>query len=124
MHPSDWINSRKSHGQAITLAGIKFAPLLLMSVAGLRRPPHLANSAGHNDLSRQLWLLRNMLNRSDSSLAMLANLQTLEQRLALGRGDEQHDHVSIRGVRTQRVAHNKETAIHPAGDERRATCSA
>ena len=83
MHPGDSINSRKSRERAITLAGDESAPPLSMSIAGpstTSPPGEWRGSAGRNDLSqRQLWLLRDMLNRSDSSPTMLANLQTLEE---------------------------------------------
>jgi hypothetical protein len=83
MHPGDSISSRKSRERAITLAGDESAPPLSMSIAGpstTSPPGEWRGSAGRNDLSqRQLWLLRDMLNRSDSSPTMLANLQTLEE---------------------------------------------
>ncbi|KAF8264574.1 hypothetical protein EI94DRAFT_1738197 [Lactarius quietus] len=69
MHPGDSISSRKSRERAITLSPSTTSP-----------PGEWRGSAGRNDLSqRQLWLLRDMLNRSDASPTMLANLQTLEE---------------------------------------------
>ena len=83
MYPGDSISSRRSRERAITLAGDESAPPLTMSIAGpstTSPPGEWRGSAGRNDLSqRQLWLLRDMLNRSDSSPTMLANLQTLDE---------------------------------------------
>ena len=49
-------------------------------------PAEWRASTGRNDLSqRQLWLLRDMLNKSDSSPTMLANLQIPEEGTAVNR---------------------------------------
>jgi hypothetical protein len=83
MYPGDSISSRRSRERAITLAGDESAPPLTMSIAGpstTSPPGEWRGSTGRNDLSqRQLWLLRDMLNKSDASPTMLANLQTLDE---------------------------------------------
>ena len=83
MPPGDSICSRRSRERAITLAGDESTPPLSMAIAGpsaTSPPGEWRGSAGRNDLSqRQLWLLRDMLSRSDASPTMLANLQTLEE---------------------------------------------
>ena len=84
MHPGESISSRRSRERAITLAGDESAPPLPVSIAGpstITSPPgEWRGSTGRNDLSqRQLWLLRDMLNKSDASPTMLANLQTLDE---------------------------------------------
>jgi len=83
MHPGDSINGRKSRERAITLAGDESAPPLSVAFSSpsVSSPPgEWRASTGRNDLSqRQLWLLRDMLNKSDSSPTMLANLQIPEE---------------------------------------------
>ena len=84
MHPGESISIRVSRERAITLAGDESAPPLSMSIAGpstsTSPPGEWRGSAGRNDLSqRQLWLLRDMLSKSDASPTTLANLQTLEE---------------------------------------------
>jgi hypothetical protein len=83
IHPGDSISGRKSRERAITLAGDESAPPFSVAFSG----PSVSSpssewraSTGRNDLSqRQLWLLRDMLNKSDSSPTMLANLQIPEE---------------------------------------------
>ncbi|KAI0247749.1 hypothetical protein BJV78DRAFT_896701 [Lactifluus subvellereus] len=83
IHPFDSISGRKSRERAITLAGDESVPPLPMSFSGpsVTSPPgEWRASTGRNDLSqRQLWLLRDMLNMSDSSPTMLATLQIPEE---------------------------------------------
>jgi hypothetical protein len=98
MHPGDSISSRRSRERAITLAGDESAPPLSMSIAGpsstTSPPGEWRGSTGRNDLSqRQLWLLRDMLNRvrrvaHDAREPTDPRRNPCEQRLALGRGDE------------------------------------
>ncbi|KAH9168351.1 hypothetical protein EDB89DRAFT_1992029 [Lactarius sanguifluus] len=82
-HPGESISSPRSRERAITLAGDESAPPLPVSIAGpstTSPPGEWRGSTGRNDLSqRQLWLLRDMLNKSDASPTMLASLQTLEE---------------------------------------------
>ncbi|KAH9049758.1 hypothetical protein EDB83DRAFT_2400322 [Lactarius deliciosus] len=82
-HPGESISGPRSRERAITLAGDESAPPLPVSIAGpstTSPPSEWRGSTGRNDLSqRQLWLLRDMLNKSDASPTMLANLQTLEE---------------------------------------------
>ncbi|KAI9435038.1 hypothetical protein H4582DRAFT_2059614 [Lactarius indigo] len=83
-HPGESINGPRNRERAITLAGDESAPPLPMSIAGpsttTSPPGEWRGSTGRNDLSqRQLWLLRDMLNKSDASPTMLASLQTLEE---------------------------------------------
>ncbi|KAH9058092.1 hypothetical protein EDB87DRAFT_1628206 [Lactarius vividus] len=82
-HPGEAINGPRSRERAITLAGDESAPPLPVSIAGpstTSPPSEWRGSTGRNDLSqRQLWLLRDMLNKSDASPTMLASLQTLEE---------------------------------------------
>ncbi|KAH9015174.1 hypothetical protein EDB84DRAFT_1634955 [Lactarius hengduanensis] len=82
-HPGESINGPRSRERAITLAGDESAPPLPVSIAGpstTSPPSEWRGSTGRNDLSqRQLWLLRDMLNKSDASPTMLASLQTLEE---------------------------------------------
>lgn len=83
IHPFDSISGRKSRERAITLAGDESVPPLPVSLSGpsVTSPPgEWRGSTGRNDLSqRQLWLLRDMLNLSDSSPTMLASLQIPEE---------------------------------------------
>ena len=84
IHPGESISGPRSRERAITLAGDESAPPLPMSIAGpstsTSPPGEWRGSTGRNDLSqRQLWLLRDMLNKSDASPTMLASLQTLEE---------------------------------------------
>ena len=83
IHPGDSISSRKSRERAITLAGDESAPPFSVAFSGpsVSSPPsEWRASTGRNDLSqRQLWLLRDMLNKSDSSPTLLANLQIPEE---------------------------------------------
>jgi len=83
MHPGDSINRRRSRERAITLAGDETTPPVSMSLSGssvISPPAEWRGSTGRNDLSqRQLFLLRDMLNKSDSSPTMLANLQIPEE---------------------------------------------
>jgi hypothetical protein len=85
----DSISGRRSRERAITLAGDEAAPPFPMSFSGpsVTSPPaEWRASTGRNDLSqRQLWLLRDMLNKSDSSPTMLANLQIPEEGTAVNR---------------------------------------
>ncbi|KAI9461876.1 hypothetical protein F5148DRAFT_1214570 [Russula earlei] len=82
VYPGDSISGRRSRERAITLAGDEAAPPLSMSLSGTSVTSPTAEwraSTGRNDLSqRQLWLLRDMLNKSDSSPTMLASLQIPE----------------------------------------------
>jgi hypothetical protein len=88
-HYGDSISGRKSRERAITLAGDEAAPPFSMAFSGpsVTSPPaEWRASTGRNDLSqRQLWLLRDMLNKSDSSPTMLANLQIPEEGTAVNR---------------------------------------
>ncbi|KAI0295605.1 hypothetical protein B0F90DRAFT_1820436 [Multifurca ochricompacta] len=83
--PGDSISSRKSRERAITLAGDESAPPIPTSFANpptTSPPGEWRASMGRNDLSqRQLWLLRDMLNKSSdsSSPTMLAGLQIPEE---------------------------------------------
>ena len=63
------------------------AELLIELGGGPPAPVSQPNaSTGRNDLSqRQLWHLRDMLNKSDSSPTMLANLQIPEEGTAVNR---------------------------------------
>ncbi|KAH9954540.1 hypothetical protein BC827DRAFT_1272511 [Russula dissimulans] len=82
MHPGDSIGGRRSRERAITLAGDETTPPVSMSLSAssVISPPEWRASTGRNDLSqRQLFLLRDMLNKSDSSPTMLANLQIPEE---------------------------------------------
>jgi len=83
IHPGDSIAGRRSRERAITLAGDESAPPFSVAFSGpsvSSSPAEWRASTGRNDLSqRQLWLLRDMLNRSDSSPTMLANLQIPEE---------------------------------------------
>jgi hypothetical protein len=83
MHPGDSVSGRRSRERAITLAGDEAAPPFSVSFSGSSAaspPAEWRASTGRNDLSqRQLWLLRDMLNTSDSSPNMLANLQIPEE---------------------------------------------
>ncbi|KAH9971274.1 hypothetical protein BJV74DRAFT_246190 [Russula compacta] len=84
VHSGDSISGRKSRERAITLAGDEAAPPFPVSFAGpsVTSPPpaEWRASTGRNDLSqRQLSLLHDMLNKSDSSPTMLANLQIPEE---------------------------------------------
>jgi hypothetical protein len=83
IHPGDSISGRKSRERAITLAGDESAPPFSVAFSGpsISSPPsEWRASTGRNDLSqRQLWLLHDMLNKSDSSPTMLANLQIPEE---------------------------------------------
>ncbi|KAI9454490.1 hypothetical protein BJY52DRAFT_1284609 [Lactarius psammicola] len=84
MHPGESISGPRSRERAITLAGDESAPPLPMSIASPSTSTSPSGewrgSTGRNDLSqRQLWLLRDMLNKSDASPTMLASLQTLEE---------------------------------------------
>lgn len=85
----DSISGRRSRERAITLAGDEAAPPFPMAFSGpsVTSPPaEWRASTGRNDLSqRQLWLLRDMLNKSDSSPTMLANLQIPEEGTAVSR---------------------------------------
>lgn len=85
----DSISGRRSRERAITLAGDEAAPPFPMAFSGpsVTSPPaEWRASTGRNDLSqRQLWLLRDMLNKSDSSPTMLTNLQILEEGTAVNR---------------------------------------
>ena len=85
----DSISGRKSRERAITLAGDEATPPFSMAFSGpsVTSPPvEWRASTGRNDLSqRQLWLLRDMLNTSDSSPTMLANLQIPEEGTAVNR---------------------------------------
>jgi hypothetical protein len=85
----DSISGRRSRERAITLAGDEAAPPFPMAFSGpsVTSPPaEWRASTGRNDLSqRQLWLLRDMLNKSDSSPTMLANLQIPEEGTAVNR---------------------------------------
>jgi hypothetical protein len=89
MHPGDSASGRRSRERAITLAGDEAAPPFSMAFSGssVTSPPaEWRASTGRNDLSqRQLWLLRDMLNKSDSSPTMLANLQIPEEGIAVNR---------------------------------------
>ncbi|KAI0259439.1 hypothetical protein BC834DRAFT_974247 [Gloeopeniophorella convolvens] len=82
-YPSDSINGRRSRERAITLAGDEAGPPFPMAFSGppaASMPSEWRASTGRNDLSqRQLWLLRDMLNKPDSSPTMLANLQIPEE---------------------------------------------
>lgn len=84
VHSGDSISGRKSRERAITLAGDEATPPFSVSFAGpsvtYPSPAEWRASTGRNDLSqRQLSLLRDMLNKSDSSPTMLANLQIPEE---------------------------------------------
>ena len=85
----DSINGRRSRERAITLAGDEATPPFSMAFSGssVSSPPaEWRASTGRNDLSqRQLWLLRDMLKKSDSSPTMLANLQIPEEGTAVNR---------------------------------------
>ncbi|KAF8490132.1 hypothetical protein F5888DRAFT_1808270 [Russula emetica] len=89
MQYGDSISGRRSRERAITLAGDEAAPPFPMAFSGssVTSPPaEWRASTGRNDLSqRQLWLLRDMLNKSDSSPTMLANLQIPEEGTAVSR---------------------------------------
>ncbi len=89
MQYGDSISGRKSRERAITLAGDEATPPFSMAFSGpsVTSPPaEWRASTGRNDLSqRQLWLLRDMLNKSDSSPTMLANLQIPEEGTAVNR---------------------------------------
>jgi hypothetical protein len=89
MQYGDSISGRRSRERAITLAGDEAAPPFPMAFSGpsVTSPPaEWRASTGRNDLSqRQLWLLRDMLNKSDSSPTMLANLQIPEEGTAVNR---------------------------------------
>ena len=84
----DSIAGRRSRERAITLAGDEAAPPFSMAFSSpsVTSPPaDWRASTGRNDLSqRQLWLLRDMLNKSDSP-TMLANLQIPEEGTAVNR---------------------------------------
>lgn len=85
----DSISGRRSRERAVTLAGDEAAPPFPMAFSGptVTSPPaEWRASTGRNDLSqRQLWLLRDMLNKFDSSPTMLANLQIPEEGTAVNR---------------------------------------
>jgi len=72
-----------SRERAITLVGDESAPPFSVAFSGpsISSPPsEWRASTGRNNLSqRQLWLLRDMLNKSDSSPTMLTNLQIPEE---------------------------------------------
>ena len=89
MQYGDSISGRRSRERAITLAGDEAAPPFPMAFSGqsVTSPPaEWRASTGRNDLSqRQLFLLRDMLNKSDSSPTMLANLQIPEEGTAVNR---------------------------------------
>ena len=87
MQYGDSISGRRSRERAITLAGDEAAPPFSMAFSGPSvTPAEWRASTGRNDLSqRQLWLLRDMLNKSDSSPTMLANLQIPEEGTAVNR---------------------------------------
>ncbi|KAH9015932.1 hypothetical protein EDB84DRAFT_1632910 [Lactarius hengduanensis] len=82
-HPGESISGPRSRERAITLAGDESAPPLPVSIAGpstTSPPGEWRGSTGRNDLSqRQLWLLHDMLSKSDASPTMLASLHTLEE---------------------------------------------
>jgi hypothetical protein len=88
-HYGDSIGGRKNRERAITLAGDEAAPPISMAFSSpsvTSAPAEWRASTGRNDLSqRQLWLLRDMLNKSDSSPTMLANLQIPEEGTAVNR---------------------------------------
>ncbi|KAI0058156.1 hypothetical protein BV25DRAFT_1296420 [Artomyces pyxidatus] len=82
--PVESMNGRKSRERAVTLAGDESAPPFSISFPGppLASPPNpeWRASTGRNDLSqRQLWLLRDMLHKQDSSPSMLTDLQIPEE---------------------------------------------
>ena len=88
---TDMANSRPNRERAITLGGDESKPPLLPSSSigpPMASPPNLGwrASTGRNDLSqRQLWLLRDMLNNPDSSVAMSVDLRIPEEG-AVNRG--------------------------------------
>lgn len=88
---ADMANSRPNRERAITLGGDESKPPLPpSSTTGppMASPPNLGwrASTGRNDLSqRQLWLLRDMLNNPDSSVAMSADSRIPEEG-AVNRG--------------------------------------
>ena len=89
MQYGDSVSGRRSRERAITLAGDEAAPPFPMAFSGpsVTSPPaEWRASTGRNDLSqRQLWLLRDMLNKFDSSPTMLANLQIPEEGTVVNR---------------------------------------
>ena len=89
MQYGDSISGRRSRERAITLAGDEAVPPFPMAFSGPSVTSPSAEwraSTGRNDLSqRQLWLLRDMLNKSDSSPTMLVNLQIPEEGTAVNR---------------------------------------
>lgn len=88
---ADMANSRPNRERAITLGGDESKPPLPPSSTigpPMASPPNLGwrASTGRNDLSqRQLWLLRDMLNNPDSSVAMSVDSRIPEEG-AVNRG--------------------------------------